>query len=202
MPYSISKKLEHKKKMFINNIGQKFYDAATDSLEKTVKDLYKEGSNIFDNCITQFYNYETQKYYRHETGRGTRTGMNLYRANQCRVIYKHGMIVGFHIGWDATDMAPYSSWKDRDGGVHPVSASYVLDNVMNGIRGLEDEYMVHGFREYDNHWTTNITSKYFGSLYGTPNQIFDEFDLKWRDVAYSLNRKYRREAFKSIKIRW
>ena len=191
MPYSKQKQFEKRKQKLIDKYVEKYYDAAIGAIDKTAKELVNEASRIFDNCIDQFYLYETKRYYRHETGRGTGTGINLYRANQMYLNYKNGEIVGFHIGWNANDMASYKH----------VGAEYVLDNVMKGIRGLEDEYMRNSFSTYDNHWSATVETKYFGTLSGTPNQIFDVFDSQWKAVSYDINKKYRKEAFRKISIR-
>lgn len=179
-----------------------FVEAAKDAASQTLEDIYKEGSKMFDQCIDKFYEYETRYYYRHETGRGTGTGWNLYLANGFKKIYQNGRVVGFTSGWDSTAMLPYKSWKDRNGNYHPVATEYVLNNVMKGIRGLEDEYVGRGYGTYDNHWSASINSPLFGELSGTPEEIFEKFDNTWRDVAKELNRKYRRNAFNKIDLRW
>jgi len=179
-----------------------FVEAAKDAASQTLEEICQEGSKMFEQCIDEFYRYKTLSYYRHEVGRGTCTGWNLYLANGFKKIYKNGRVVGFLSGWDHTDMLPYKSWKDRDGNYHPVSREYVLKNVMNGIRGLEDEYVDHGYGSYDNHWSATISSPLFGELSGTPEKIFEKFDNTWRDVAKKINRKYRREAFDKVELRW
>ena len=191
MPYSKQRQFEQRKQKLIDKYVEKYYDAAIEAIDKTANELVNEASRVFDNCIDKFYEYETRVYYRHETGRGTGTGINLYRASQIHLNYKNGEIVGFHIGWNANDMASYKH----------VDSEYVLDNVMNGIRGLEDKYMRKGFGTYDNHWSATVETKYFGTLSGTPNQIFDEIDAKWKAVSYNINKKYRKEAFSKISIR-
>jgi hypothetical protein len=190
------------KKKWVERNAELFVEAAMDAASQTLEEICQEGSKIFDQCIDKFYEYETRSYYRHETGRGTRTGWNLYLANGFKKVYKNGRVVSFNSGWDSADMLPYKPWKDRDGDYHPVTTEYVLKNVMNGIRGLEDEYVNRGYAPYDNHWSATINSSLFGKLSGTPEEIFKVFDDTWKDVATELNKKYRREAFKNIKIRW
>lgn len=181
----IAKRAEQR---FKNNL----INTLNNALDLTAEVLYKEVSlKVFDKCIDQFYMYETKRYYRHDTGKGSGTGMNLYRANNCQIIYREdGHVSRIHVGWNANDMAPYKMWKDKDGNLHPVSAEYVLNNVMNGIRGLEDEYMSKSFATYNNHWSANINSDIFGSLSGTPNEIFDEIDSMWQSVTRQLFRKH------------
>lgn len=186
MPYSEATLLKKAKEKMIKKITEEVIEESKMALDKTAVELCKDMSEIFDKCIDKFYEYKTESYYRHETGRGTSTGMNLYRANQFRVNYgTDGHVKSVHIGWNANDMAPYRSWKDEDGIYHPVSADYVLKNTMNGIRGLEDEYVNKGFAPYNNHWTVNslITKRnYFGELSGTPNKIFKDVVDKWKTV--------------------
>ena len=179
-----------------------FVEAAKDAASQTLEEICQEGSKMFDQCIDKFYEYKTRSYYRHETGRGTGTGWNLYLANGFKKVYQNGRVVSFVSGWDSTDMLPYKSWKDRNGNYHQVSTEYVLNNVMNGIRGLEDEYLDSGYGTYDNRWSATVNSSLFGNLSGTPEEIFKVFDNTWKDVATKLNRKYRREAFSKVEIRW
>ena len=201
MPYSIEKQIEKKKKTWVKNNTKLFVEAAKDAASKTLEEICTAGSKIFDQCIDEFYKYETRSYYRHKTGLGTGTGWNLYLANGFKKIYKNGRVVGFLSGWNHTDMLPYKSWKDKDGEYHEVSTEYVLKNVMNGIRGLEDEYLDRGYGTYDNHWSATIDSSLFGELSGTPEKIFEKFDSTWRNVAKELNGKYRRNAFEKVELR-
>lgn len=191
MPYSLQRQLEHKKKMWIKRNTALFANAAKEAASRALEEVCEEGSKIFDQCIDQFYMYKTRSYYRHEAGKGTGTGWNLYLANGFRKSYKNGYVTSFTSGWDSRDMLPYGS----------VTAEYVLNNVMNGIRGLEDKYMRFSFGEYDNHWAASISSPLFGELNGTPEQIFQIFDNEWRSVAITLNQRYRKEAFSKIKMR-
>ena len=197
--------LKDTKKEWVKRNAPLLVEAAKDAASKTLEEVCKEGAKIFDQCINQFYLYETQSYYRHVTGRGTKTGWNLYLANGFKAIYQDDRVVSFTSGWDSTDMLPYRSWKDKDKESHPVSTEYVLNNVMSGIRGLEDKYVNHGYaprKPYDNHWTAEINSYLFGELSGTPKEIFKKFDDTWKDVATTLNKKYRYEAFDKLEIRW
>lgn len=190
------------KKKWVEKNTKLFLEAAKDAASKTLEEICQEGAKMFDKCIDQFYEYQTRSYYRHEVGRGTGTGWNLYLANRFKKVYHKGRVVGFTSGWDATDMMPYKSWRDRNGNYHPISTEYVLNNVMNGIRGLEDEYVNRGYGTYDNHWSATINSSLFGTLSGTPEEIFKVFDDTWKEVATRLNNKYRREAFSKVEIRW
>lgn len=191
MPYSKKTRYEQRKQNLIDTYVEKYYQAAIGAIDDTARELVSIAHEIFDKCIDQYYFYKTRSYYRHETGRGTRTGANLYRANQIHLNRKGREIVGFHIGWDVDDMSSYKR----------VSSAYVLDNVMDGIRGVADEYMEYAYAPYPNHWSATVSVRHFGTLSGTPNQIFDEFDAQWKEVSYDINQAFRREAFKKIKIR-
>ena len=71
---------------------------------------------------------------------------------------------------------------------------------MNGIRGLEDEYMERGFATYNNHWSVDsLTTKrnIFGTLSGTPNEIFDNIEQQWKKVSKDLFQKRFNERIKS-----
>ena len=194
MPYSESTLGKKAKEKLTEKIKEEVYEELKTALDKTAEELCKEMAFIFDECIKKFYEYETRSYYRHETGRGTGTGINLYRANQFRLNYgldRH--VKSVHMGWNANDMSPYHPWKDREGNYHTVEASYVLENTMNGIRGLEDEYVNSGYAPYDNHWSVdNITTKanHFGTLSGTPNEIFENIENQWKNVSKKVFYKY------------
>jgi hypothetical protein len=194
MPRSQKALLDKTKKQLTKKITEQVVEDLKTALDKTANELCKDMSEIFDKCIDKFYEYETRKYYRHETGRGTGTGMNLYRANQFKLNYgSDGHVKSIHMGWNANDMAPYKSWKDREGNYHPVGADYVLRNVMNGIRGLEDDYIENGFASYNNHWTVNnlkTKRNYFGELSGTPNEIFKNVEKQWKTVRKKVFDKY------------
>ena len=200
MPYSASKIIEKKTEKHIDKVIKSITETCYNALDLTAQDLYKEAYRIFDECIDQFYKYKTRSYHRHETGKGTRTGINLYRASQFKLNYgadEH--VFSFYFGWNGDDMDSYKPWKDRDGNIHPVDKEYVLDNVMSGIRGLEDEYMLKGFAPYDNHWSAKINSRYFGNMTGTPDDIFDIFESQWDNVSRELFRKHFIALYKPFK---
>lgn len=188
MPYSSATFLKKAKEEYTRSVTKEIIKTARKAVDETGEILYKELFQTFDKCIDKFYEYETRRYYRHETGRGTGTGMNLYRASQFRINYdSNDHVKSIHVGWNANDMAPYKSWKDKDGELHPVNADYVLKNVMKGIRGLEDEYADRGFGSYNNHWSVDsLSTKYFGTLSGTPDKIFDDIEKQWKKVRKRL----------------
>lgn len=194
MPYSKNILKRKQIEKLTKKITDEIVEDLKNVLDKTATELCKDMSEIFDKCIDEFYKYETRSYYRHDTGRGTGTGMNLYRANQFRVKYdSDNHAKSIHIGWNANDMTPYKSWKDKDGNYHPVSATYVLNNTMRGIRGLEDEYVNSGYAPYDNHWTVNdlkTRRNYFGTLSGTPDEIFENVERQWKTVRQKVFDKY------------
>ena len=195
MPYSEATLHKKAKEKMIKKQTEEVIEELKIALDKTATELCKDMSEIFDRCIDKFYKYKTESYYRHETGRGTCTGMNLYRANQFRLNYgTDGHVKSVHIGWNANDMAPYRSWKDKDGNYHPVSADYVLKNTMNGIRGLEDKYVNKGFAPYDNHWSVDSFTterNYFKIISGTPNEIFENIEKEqWKTVRKEVFDKY------------
>ena len=176
MPYSTKKLLEKEVKKYAKKAKENFVETAIEAKHKTFKELYRETSFIFDRCIDQYYRYETTSYYRHETGKGSGTGVNLYRANQMQHI-QNGIRDMLVLGWDGSDVAAYKS---------KINPDYVMDNVANGIRGVEDAYMKYAYKPYDNHWSAIVESKYFGTLEGTMNNIFDEIERQWNDVSGNL----------------
>jgi len=182
MPHSTKKLLEKEIEKQAQKAKNDFIKIAIEAKKRTFTELSKDVSKIFDDCIDQFYRYETRSYYRHETGIGSGTGINLYRANQIQHI-TNGIRDTLEIGWSGDDMAPYGSWRDKDGDIHSVDRDYVMDNVAKGIRGLEDKYMVKGFAPYNNHWSANVHSEHFGNLKGTMNSIFNTVAKKWNNIS-------------------
>ena len=189
MPSS-NTKVKKAKVNIVNAISELCFDA----LDNAVIDVYNETYEIFRYCIDQFYLYETKSYYRHKTGRGTGEGENLYQASDFRLVKGgNGHIAGAYLGWHSGNMSPYKPWKDKKGKYHTVSTDYVLGLVMNGIRGLDDDYVDHGYASYDNHWSiSNFTTarNLFGDLKGTPNQIFDKIEANIVDVTVDQFKKH------------
>ena len=128
--------------------------------EEFIDDLWKDLHLLFDECIDQYYKYTTRRYYRHDTGIGTGTGMNLYRSINEK--NSNGVI---EIWFDSSDMAGYKPYKDKEGNEHPIDAGYVLDNVMNGIRGLP--YSASRYGGDSMSWAANVSTSLFGNLSGT-----------------------------------
>jgi len=190
MPYSAKKILEKAIDKKANKSKQEFIEIAMKAKTQTFKDLYKETSAIFDNCIDQYYQYQTTSYYRHNTGIGSGTGLNLYRANEMKHI-RQGVNDSLILGWSGENMATYKS----------VDADYVMDNVAKGIRGMDDPYMKYCYKQYDNHWSATVQSRYFGVLTGTMNDIFYEIEKKWNDVSGAVFTKHFMSLYKDRKIK-
>lgn len=168
MPYSFKKTIEHNQKMFLRKIENVVDEAVTLTAEQIVKDL----SDTFDKCIDDFYMYETRRYYRHEVGRGTGNGWNLYMANQMKVDYSHGVAKSIHFGWNGNEMAPYKSLK-KDEKNMVVSTEHVLDSVMRGIRFDGDGSNYYPPMTWQ--LSSPISTKYFGTISGsTPEIIFEQ----------------------------
>lgn len=191
MPYSAEKTKQKIAQKIAQRAKENFINTAMEAKHQAFKDLYKEMYQIFDMCIDQYYRYETKSYYRHETGIGSCTGINLYRANQIKHIqigYSDNLIVG----WSGEDMASYRNGVDAD---------YVMDNVAKGIRGLADEYLPNGFtprksEKYENHWSAKVSTKYFGELEGTPDKIVDEIEKMWDEVSGNVFIKHFMSIYK------
>ena len=174
---------------------QKFKTDTRKALNYTAEEIYKDAITTFDKCIDQFYVYETQSYYRHEVGRGTRNGINLYRANNTRIDYSGRSINGIYVGWNGKDMSPYkplSVGKGDNKKIVNVSTEHVLDSVMNGIRFNGDGKNNGYFPSMKWNLFSPIKTTHFGTLSGeTPNKIFDIFESKADDVMVKIfNQKY------------
>ena len=174
---------EKKKSMsaFLRRIEKNAVDPA---ITLTAEQITKDLSDTFDKCIDDFYMYETRKYYRHEVGRGTGTGWNLYLANQFRVNYFGKIAKSIHFGWNGDDMYLYKSLSKGAS----VSRDHVLDSVMNGIRfnGDGSNY----YPEITWNLSSSINTEYFGTISGnTPDIIFEQILNKMFSVQRELSRK-------------
>ena len=178
MPYGLEKIAEHEKQMYLNKMRTKVVEpAVTLTAEQICDDLVK----TFEKCIDDFYSYPTKYYYRHEVGRGTKTGWNLYLANQTQVIYQGDIAQGIIFGWDGTDMLPYHLSKGK-----AISAEHVIDSVMDGIR-FDGDGKPNKYPEMKWKLKNDIETQYFGTLSGeTPNKIFKQMIDNMRNVQKTL----------------
>lgn len=183
MPYSFEKQARKSAQAFLRKIEKNVVDP---SITLTAEQITKDLSDTFDKCIDDFYMYETRRYYRHEVGRGTGTGWNLYLANQFRVNYSGKNAKSIHFGWNGNDMATYKSLSK--GGT--VSRDHVLDSVMNGIRfnGDGSNY----YPEMTWRLSSPISTEYFGTISGdTPDSIFEQM----LNIIYPVQRELSRKNF-------
>ena len=191
MPYSTKRIAEHSAKMFLRKIE----DIVDETVNITAEQIVKDMSQTFDKCIDDFYRYETKSYYRHEVGKGTGTGWNLYLANQFRVNYSGGNAKSIHFGWSNADelMSPYKIFENSKQGIE-----HVIDSVMNGVR-----FDGNGSSRYQRmEWrlSSPITTLYFGTLKGTtPNQIFNQMLNKIEKVQETLASKNFNRLYKTLK---
>jgi hypothetical protein len=188
MPYSAEKMLEHHAKKFVN----KLLDIAYDAIDITTEQIAKDLSDTFDKCIDDFYSYETEYYYRHEIGKGTGTGWNLYLANEFGVAYSGSSTLGIYCGWEGEgNMSPYRDWRDRNGKDQPISVDHVLDSVMNGIRFNGDGT----FPAMEWRLKNPIRTTYFGTIKAsTPDQVFDVI----MDSMYKVRRNLTYRNFMNL----
>ena len=186
MPYSLEKQLEKSHEAYMRKMGKLIDNVITLTAEQIVSDF----SKTFDKVIDEFYEYETKRYYRHEVGRGTGTGWNLYLANQMRVDYSGKVATNMHLGWNGNDMAPYKSLYGRK---RNVKTEHVLDSVMSGVRfdGTGAKY----FPRMEWELTKPIKTKYFGTIEGgTPDAIFDYMI----DNIYNVQKKQAKKNFNKL----
>lgn len=185
MPYSFKKQAEKGAKNYLKKIEKVVDAAVTLTAEQITKDL----SDTFDKCIDDFYLYETTSYYRHEVGKGTGTGWNLYLANRFKVNYSGKNAKSIHFGWSNADrlMGSYKIKNEQQGIEH------VIDSVMNGIRFDGD-----GSNYYPTMtWTLSspISTEYFGIIKGgTPNSIFEQI----LNNMFLVQRKLSRNNFSML----
>ena len=182
----IDKAIAEEKKKYMREIRKTVKKATSKTLEQIRKDFME----TYDKCIDDFYRYKTTSYYRHETGVGTGTGINLYRGLYEDISYSQGYIKDMVLGWgnDDGEMRGYKLAKKQF-----VDPDYVLDQVMNGIRfnGDGSDY----YKEMTWELSGTIETQYFGVLYGkTPVQIFDQMMSK----MYMVQRRLVNKNFKML----
>lgn len=144
--------------------------------EKTKTTLAK----AYDDIIDQYYLYKTTSYYRHETGIGTGTGSNLYQSNNISLyptnVGENDRYNGLILDISADDMMGYYGY----------SKNKVLDNVLNGIRGVpggfswlmnKKTYRMMSMIQRETSFSASIKVEN-ESFKGTPNQIFDSLIKK------------------------
>lgn len=113
------------------------------TLTKAIKDL----RFMYEEYIDQYYAYSTRYYYRHETGKGTGTGMNLYRADMIKYDKPAGKVF---INISGEEMSPYKK----------VSTDHVLGMVLDGYRPMGT---IDGKAIYVASWGGSYSSDYYNS---------------------------------------
>lgn len=102
---------------------------ASETAAKQTQDILIKA---YTDIIDQYYLYKTTSYYRHRTGIGTGTGKNLYKSNRIALLSSNDRTIGLKLEIDASEMEGYPR----------ISKDIVLDNVLNGIRGVPYNEMV------------------------------------------------------------
>lgn len=200
-----------KAKEKIAKLGQALTECLSVSAMSAAQDIYKDEMLMYDECIEQYYTYKTTSYRRHEVGKGTGTGINLYRSNNFKL--KTHMVEGVLAPvelprWidaydevNANDMDGYKPWKDQEGNLHPVDKEAILQYVLEGWRGVASPEGKFGSTTM--RWTANVVSRYLGSFKGTPDEIFEAYEKKIVKVckgrAEMYYRKYKNDYMNKIK---
>ena len=180
--------IEKEQEKYLKKV-RKVVDAA---ITKTAEQIFNDLTQTFDKCIDEFYSRETEYYYRHETGRGTGTGINLYRANQMKIIYNGNTVSRIVGGWNGSDMLPY-----KLSGGKVINTEHVVDSVMNGIRFNGDGSFYYPKMTWN--IENGIQTNYFGMLTGkTPKQIFDQMLNQMYDVQKRLASLNFRSLYKTM----
>lgn len=138
------------------------------TVSNSVNELYfKQVNKMYDVFIKQYYRYKTRSYIRHwEQRPGTQKGSNLYYGKNFKI--HRGKSPYFELLLDTSKMA--------DDYQHD-SASEVLENVLNGIRGVPP-YWVQD-------WSGEYKSRYY-EFSGTPSDAFSDFIDNYEDMMYPV----------------
>lgn len=148
---------------YMNKFKKDFQTVANE-----VNELYfKQANKMYDSFIKQYYRYPTTSYIRHwEMRPGTRSGSNLYYGKRFKI--HRGKFPYFEINLDASQMA---NDYQHD------SATQVLENVINGIRGVPP-YWVEP-------WYGTYKSRYF-YYQGDPAHAFRVFIDDYDTMMYPI----------------
>lgn len=158
------------------------------------KMLEQEFKKLYEQIIDQYYTYVTQYYYRHDVGKGTGNGVNLYRASNMRMENGSGRFDdNFIFGLDDSELHTKK---------YKTTAEQVLENVMDGWRRTSHDYTgwysgttteeIKTDKNGNPYYVSKFTAKveFCGmSFSGTPNEIIDQID------AAGIVEQYRFELF-------
>lgn len=159
--------------MIENYVSRKMEQVEKDldsAIRSTNNIMYKEASDMYDSFIYQYYLYETTSYIRHWEGiPGTKQGQNLYFGKDIRKNNGHKPTLGIYLPKNAGYV------NKMDGGYQYESdPSNVLQNVLNGFRGVPGKWTIPWYGSYE--------GKYF-SFKGTMEHAFDTFNSHFNDIA-------------------
>lgn len=156
-----------------------------DSHEYAMRKVHSDWNAIYKQAVSQFYSYVTTRYYRHVTGKGTGTGVNLYKSNLTEIVSSPSYFndvpsssINYKIAADNMD----DYWKPRreeSGYGNVLPASYVLDVILAGTRGIPGHYGMP-YAEFIN-VRDSIGNTYSGVTLG---ELFDQFINNEEDIYH------------------
>lgn len=138
----------------------------------TAEEMTRDLRNLYEKYIDDYYGYVTKSYYRHEVGKGTGNGVNLYRGDM--ISYnKSAKQITIRIKGD--QMSPYRKFP----------ADSVLDMIGNGIRPMG---VVNG-RFNSTRWESSYESDYFNTS-ATLNKAMDAYVAESPIIGYKIAKKH------------
>lgn len=175
-------------------------DCIAEALNDSVIDLKREIEKLYDKYLDQFYAYRTTSYYRHGTGKGTGTGINLYRANDIKIktdkyTYRFGneskdyVLNELVIEFDPSNMEEYKGTYRSGGSKKQVDREFVFDQVLDGNRGLPGSW--------GQSWEGEYESEYF-EFSGIMRKAIEEFMSEEDEILYSIFKKNLGDKLKNI----
>lgn len=155
MPYSLEKKFEISMTKKAERVWKKREQNIKDAVNKahifTMQELEQEAHAMYKKLIDDYYSYKTYWYIRHEQDKpGTRTGINLYRADN------------IHLKKDRLFLE--TNYKQMSAGYRDHSRKNVLEMIKEGQR-----YHVGS-------WSGNFEGEYISVLEQDINGAFQEFE--------------------------
>ena len=163
------------KKAIIDYYVEKAKNDTSEILHYVLDEIKNDLDNMYNSFIEDFYSYPTDMYIRHgEVDAGTGVGHNLYNGNRIRK--RNKFIPSLTIDFSSENM---------QGGYKFDSASYVLDQVMNGIRFPATKKQKGKWKF--SHWESRYYSPVAKMTFmGTMQSAFETYDAMLGDIVESM----------------
>ena len=154
--------LEKEKQRILKQLKSDITDAVKKADLMTLQELKKEAFNMYNKLIRDYYEYPTQCYIRHgQSEPGTRTGENLYRANDIHI--------------EGRTLVLATNYKNMETGYRRHGRDTVLEMVKSGQRYA-------GRRHDPVPWSGDFIGEYITLNHTYINEAFEDFEDNFADM--------------------